>query len=105
MADYNADIDEVVTVSESLTAATNGGVNTLPVYGPVRGSDYYRGRDAVVVDVGYRSAGLTLLYYRMRAWNLNTNDWELWTSADAPSLTPPSGDPITDWSIVAIWEA
>jgi hypothetical protein len=43
-------------------------------------------------------------YYRMRAWNLTTVDWEVWTSTGAPDVTPPSGDPVTGITVVGVWE-
>lgn len=42
--------------------------------------------------------------YYMRAWNLNTADWEVWKSVGQPSTSPPSGDPVVGLSISAHWE-
>jgi hypothetical protein len=45
------------------------------------------------------------LQYRMRAWNLNTVDWEVWTSVGSPNLNPPSGDPVTNVTLIGVWES
>ena len=44
-------------------------------------------------------------HYRMRAWNLTTVDWEVWTSTVTPNVTPPSGNPVIGVTVVGIWEA
>ena len=45
------------------------------------------------------------VHYRMRAWNLTTVDWEVWTSTVTPNVTPPSGNPVIGVTVVGIWEA
>lgn len=41
-------------------------------------------------------------YFRMRGWNTSTLDWETWTSADVPNMTPPVG-PCVDITIETYW--
>lgn len=43
-------------------------------------------------------------HYRMRAWNLNTVAYEIWTSTVSPDPNPPSGDPVANVTIIGIWE-
>jgi len=42
--------------------------------------------------------------YRMRAWNTVLNDWEIWTSTGSPNLIPPSGDPVTNVTLIGVTE-
>lgn len=46
----------------------------------------------------------TQFYYRMRAWNTVTLSYEIWTSMTYPNLNPPSGDPVTEITIIGIWK-
>ena len=43
--------------------------------------------------------------YRMRAWNLTLVDWEVWTSVGSPNLIPPSGNPVTNVTLIGVWES
>lgn len=44
------------------------------------------------------------IHYRMRAWNPVLVDWEIWDSVGAPNTSPPSGDPVTNVTLIRIWE-
>ncbi|RLC76833.1 MAG: hypothetical protein DRJ03_27880 [Chloroflexi bacterium] len=43
-------------------------------------------------------------FFVQRAWNLNTQAWETWTTEDEPDPNPPSGDPITGLTTAGIWK-
>ena len=43
-------------------------------------------------------------HYRMRAWNTVTAGWEIWTSVGTPDVNPPSGDPVTNVTLIGITE-
>ncbi len=43
------------------------------------------------------------MYFRMRGWNTVLLDWEVWTSADVPDLTPPVG-PCVNIQIQVMWD-
>ena len=71
---------------------------------PLGSGGAFKGRAGVSLALSFVPAGLNHIYYRMRAWNLNTGDWELWTAEGAPNEDNPSGDPITNVSVLTVWE-
>ena len=103
--DEGVEVFETVTgPSESFELGVGHAANGLPWRHVGLAAKSYS-RDGAVLNTGFVQAGLVSVYYRMRAWNLNTADWELWTSEGAPSAEPPSGDPIAHLSIAEHWEA
>lgn len=70
--------------------------------------DYERGTLFKGKDANYKFYPVPLgphLRYRMRAWNTVTVDWEIWTSVESPpSIVPPSGDPVTNVTLIGITE-
>jgi len=85
---------ETYVTSGSISAIT---VKTIdyPSYSAVRH----------IVLVGGGGEPVQHHYYRMRAWNLTLVGWEIWTSVDVPDPNPPSGNPVTNVTLIGIWVA
>ena len=43
-------------------------------------------------------------HYRLRAWNLVTIAYEFWESSPLLSLVPPSGNPVSNITLIREWQ-
>jgi len=98
MASYDA---QIIPLDPNSSTAYLGRAATV-VPREMFGGSVHRGKPAdwkfypVPIGAQYR--------YRMRAWNTVTGDWEIWTSAGSPDTNPPSGDPVTNVTLIGISE-
>lgn len=99
MADISGGFCSLVYESGTKIRVTDGVDAVLPPYG---GGTLFKGANAnykfYPVPTGPQ------YHYRMRAWNTVTAGWEIWTSVGTPDVNPPSGDPVTNVTLIGITE-